>query len=464
MPTFRFNLFAAVLLFSLVPGCRCGQEGPPADGDQDEGPLAVLDVAAAMSLASTFVSSSLEHASMSSPEDIRRHFDAALASGDPEAIQTALGTLPVGERLAEDFDRQMRGLAALDRDADARAAAITRALRHPDDPEARRAASLMWATAPELEHGVTTWDLEAGRRLELFHGSSSIIFKWRDELTVFASFKPTQTIRRQYYRSEVAAERLVLILNLDVAIPPSREVRISWDDFHELTGIEEGDTTFHQTNAHLQWFGEGDERYLLGVSKAWIRGLERFPIEYTDVWTPWLDGTRDLEWLRSTSVDRAVDSLRDRPRDHYRGVAQAAHGMNAYRLAHQLSDLHVFDVLVNNYDRYQPEGLQLGMNCHLAGGGLMSLDNGAGFPTREDHDWRRVRSKVEPITRFSRTTYQMLSALDPVPLRAALFPDDPHADQEDDRFEYFVERWNWMLARINELIAEHGEAAVLVFP
>jgi hypothetical protein len=461
------TLIIASLALCLLVGCQCGGcEGEDSNIDPTEEGAADdrLILGSAMAAASERVEAACVASAMSDLSDVRRNFDRALVRSEPGALLTALGTLPPGPRDAEDFDRQLRALTALDRRADARAAALTRALRHPEDPAAGRLASELWAGVPALGLEVVTWTGDSGLHLEPFHGSSSIIFKWRDENIIFASFKPSQSIRRQYYRSEVAADRLAHILGLGIVVPESREVQVSWDDFHSLSGIEPGDETFHQTNARLQWLGEGGDRYLRGVSKTWIRGLRRFPIEYADVWTPWLDGSRDAEWLRETRVSDAVEGFRERPRDHYAEVAREAHGMTTLQLAHQLSDLHVFDVLVNNYDRYQPEGLQLGMNCHIVAGSLVSLDNGAGFPTRDDHDWRRVRNKVESITRFSRSTYQMLSALDPAALRPALFLPDPHADQEDDRFEYFVERWEWMLARINQLIEERGEAEVLMFP
>lgn len=452
-----------ILLSSLaiLTGCKCGQSEP------SEVPVEVpvrVDATPAFEAATDRIHATLQATRVADADDARRHIDAALASGDPDAIRRTMQLLPPGPRTNEDFQRQTRALEALGRGADVRAAAVTRSLRHPDDPEARRAAAVSWVGAAELRTGVTTWSVDEGRFLQPFHGSSSIIFKWRDATSIHASFKPRQTIRRQYFRSEVAAFRLNTILGLEVRIPPSTEVQLSWDDFHTLAGIEPGDETFHQTNARIEWSGEGESRFVRGVAKTWIRDLERFPIEYSDVWMPWLDGTADLAWMRETQASRALDGLRDRPREHYDNVVRAAGQMPVFRLAHQLSDLHVLDVLINNYDRYQPEGLQLGMNCHIQGESLVSLDNGAGFPTRDDHDWRRVRRKIENVRRFSRSTWLMLNALDPVALRPALFDDTDISDAEDERFDYFVERWTWMVDHIGGLIEEHGEATILVFP
>jgi hypothetical protein len=359
---------------------------------------------------------------------------------------------------------EIRGLQAMGRIADARAALMSAMVLNPEEEGLAEMMAALWASDPEFNREVEVWDVTDNRELTPFHGSSSIIFEFWEGANRMASFKPSQTIRRQYYRSEVAAEILVRVLELGVAVPRSAEVQVGWDEFHELSGIEPGDDSFHETNGELIWLEAGGERFLRGVSKAWVHNLERFPIEYTEAWHQLLDGSHDLAWLDSTSVADAFAGLQGRPRDHYDDVVAAAEHATTFNLAAQLSDLHVFDVLINNYDRYQPEGLQLGMNCHLAGGAILSLDNGAGFPTRDDHDWRRVRSKLEPIQLYSRSTYLNLRSNDPASLREVLFRPSEYADQEDDRYEYFEERWQWMVDHIESLIEEHGEDNVLVFP
>lgn len=448
------------VVLALVAGCTCGDRDDASDPGVDEAPLTTT---AAVRAASDVVHDTLEDVRIRDVDDARRHLDEALASGDAASIRRAMETMPSGPRADEDHERHTRALEALGRTADVRAAAITRALRHPDDLEARRAASASWIGAEELAFGVTAWAPDEERFLEHFDGQPNIAFRWRNELRVFASFTPRQSARDRYFRSEVAAFRLATILGLDIDVPRSTEVQLSWDDFHQLARLEPGDESFHETDARIEWTGEGDERFVRGVAKSWIRGLVPFPIEYDEVWRPWLDGTADLAWMRQTQAPEALDALRDRAGEHAENVAVETAPMKVFRLAHQLSDLHVFDVLINNGDRYQ-SGSRRGANCHIHGGSIISVNNSGGFPTADGHDATQVQRRIAEITRFSRGTWMMLNALDPQALRPVIFDETDIADAEDERFAYFVERWNWMRDHIQALIDEHGEAEVIAFP
>lgn len=462
----RFAFPLVLIGFALsATACRCGgtEPTPPPVAETEVTDPSAEFVEEAVSVAATATVAAVDASAVPDMEALERHFETALAAEDNERVALVMAGFPRGESRLETLQMEVRGLQAMGRFSDARDAVATAMMLNPEDESLSTLMGSIWAADPEAQADRVIWTAEDGYELTPFHGSSSIIFEVTSHGQRAASFKPSQSIRRQYYRSEVAAYQLQQVLGLDIEVPVSDEVQIDWDTFHTIASLEPGDESFHETNSELTWFEESGERFLRGVAKVWIADLVRFPVEYTDAWQPMLDGTHAVAWLDETSLADAIIGFQERPREHYEEVVATLEHMTTFNLAHQLSDLHVFDVLLNNYDRYQPEGLQLGMNCHVGGAGITSLDNGAGFPTRDDHDWRRVRSKISAIRYFSRSTYNALGSTDPEFLRPLLFPPSDNADEEDDRFEYFVERWHWMQERISSLIEEHGEANVLIF-
>jgi hypothetical protein len=136
----------------------------------------------------------------------------------------------------------------------------------------------------------------------------------------------------------------------------------------------------------------------------------------------------------------------------------------ALDLARQLSNLHVFDLLINNWDRYS--GAYPGVNSQFNHGMFVSIDNGAAFQARRQGNtsefttWNRLRR----IEIFSRTTIESIRSMDTDRARALLFPTSRWHTDDDDRWERFLHRRERLLSHIDALIEQHGEDRVLVLP
>jgi hypothetical protein len=301
-------------------------------------------------------------------------------------------------------------------------------------------------------------------RIRALGGGSTVTLKFRNEADEnIAAFKPNQTRRQSNYRAEIAAFRLCPIIRCGFEIPYSFEARIERREFMRSYGIRSLDEEFlaaHEGYAanfvDLIWTREDGELYLHGVWKDWVPHFTKFPIEYDDVWDSWVDVNGDQADLEQP-FSEAIASLRGRDRGHYSELVEEAGDLTTYDFARQISNILAFDFLINNWDRFS--GIYYGVNCQFANGQLVSIDNGAGFMTR---DASRPRARLEQVTRFSRSLVREVRLLDREALLPILFPD--YSDDEIERFDSFWERRAELLDYIDRLIEEHGEDVVLFFP
>lgn len=288
-------------------------------------------------------------------------------------------------------------------------------------------------------------------------GGSTITFKFRLDGETIAAFKPNQTRRQSNYRAEVAAFRLCPIIRCGFEVPFSFEVRVEQRDFMRLYGIRslEGNTGYSAQFGDLIWTESDGETYLYGVWKDWVPHFAQFPLEYDDVWDSWVDVDGDPSEL-DIPLDEALLPLRGREDGSYTEVIEEAGDATTREMARQLSNMMVFDFLINNWDRFS--GAYFGVNCQWAEGRFVSIDNGAGFMTREPD---RPRSHLHQVSRFSRSSIGEIRQLDPELLLPILFPNP--TDDEMERFEVFWQRRQELLDYVDELIEERGEDAVLFF-
>ena len=333
-----------------------------------------------------------------------------------------------------------------------------------------REAYLLTHYALLAEHSNTldlrTLELRVGGHigaLEPFDGSSSEIFRVRDlSGEVVGVWKPHQSARHQSYRGEVATYRLCAMLGCALEIPRSLAVWVPESDFYALTGLApNASTQVYARWSEILWTEGPEGRGVWGVYKDWVPAFSRFAVEYTDVWQPLVHAGVSAEWLASRSFELALAEFADRERGFYARLRSHAQGATAYALARQLSDLHVIDALINNFDRYQADWP--GMNCHFREGRILSLDNGASFTLPEEFDERATMARLSQIQVFSR---QFIDALRWMPESAGelLLPDVPHFDDEGARRAAFFARRDAVVAYVDALVAEHGEAAVYLFP
>jgi hypothetical protein len=309
-------------------------------------------------------------------------------------------------------------------------------------------------------------ELVAGRNvdeLNAFNGSSSIIMRFIVDDETVAVFKPHQDVRHQSYRGEIAAYRLCHLIRCSFDVPMSEEAYVEEDTFRELAGVDAHDPLHLRTARRTPTFFEDDDgrRLLYGVVKAWVPDFTRFPIEYRDVWQPLVAHGASVDRLERTSARRALAGFSGRDRGFYGGIYERSSGMSSSDLARQIAELHVFDLLINNFDRYQPQWY--GMNVHWQQGGFVSIDNGASFSLPDEFSFRAAQRRCERIEVFPRTMIDAIRWMDDEAAFELLFPPNEYFEDERARFDYFVERREWLLDYVDDLVGRHGEDEVFLW-
>lgn len=329
------------------------------------------------------------------------------------------------------------------------------------DPLAQGLQERILASFREDEHFLRpVVTLEPGvhlDRIRALGGGSTITLKFKLDDVTIAAFKPDQTRRQSSYRAEVAAYRFCYLMRCGFEVPYSFEVRIEHRQFLRLYGIPslEGNTGYAAQFGDLIWTREDDGVYLYGVWKDWVPHFTEFPVEYTDVWAEWLAVDGDPALL-DAPLEESLAPLRGRERGRYGELLEEAADATTRDLARQISNMLVFDFLINNWDRFS--GAYYGVNCQWADGHFVSIDNGAGFMTREPS---RPRSHLHETTRFSRSAIQEIRLMQRDELLPILFPN--WSDAELGQMDAFWERRQELLDYVDELIETWGEDAVLYF-
>lgn len=441
-----------------------------AGGELDEASDLARETAATAALlrtldtASTRLESALPDAS--TDEFRRSAFLTSLRTGD---VATAVLLSHFWQPSAADpevYDIWLRTLPEIGRRAEAEVLSWNAAV---DDPVNRDRWIRAWYAAMaadaerfpppvgELIGGVNVDELEP------FDGSSSIILRFNVAGETVGIFKPHQTVRHQSHRGEIAAYRLCELIRCSFDVPLSEESFVEEAEFRRLVGADRHDPLHLRTEHRTPiWFrDELDRRIVFGVIKEWVPEFCRFPIEYTDVWGPLLRHGITRAELEDVSVRRALEELRGRERGFYWRIVELADDMDASMLARQLSELHVFDYLINNFDRYQPEWF--GMNTHWQRGGFVSIDNGASFSLLTEFTDRATARRLRRIEVFPRSMIDAIRWMDEEAAFEILFPPNPHFDDESERFDEFLVRRSELLDYVDGLVTDHGEGAVYLW-
>lgn len=288
-------------------------------------------------------------------------------------------------------------------------------------------------------------------------GGSTISLKLKRKHKTYAAFKPLQTRYQTNYRSEIAAWRLCQLLTCHFDIPYNRPVRISRKHFDRLYSMSTNRQRNYAKNfTDLIW----QNGWLYGTEKAWVPGFISFPIEDADVWTGWLaqsSAERYFDKPLTEVLEGWLEHERTR-KAHERLFANHASGLTTRALAAQLSDLLVFDFLVGNWDRFSTNPNWWGTNCQFKDGRFVSIDNGAAFPKYTN---RTVAKRFMYVEIFSRSLIRELRLLEREPTLERLFPNP--SSRELAAFEVFWQQRRRVLDRVDALILEHGQKAVLAF-
>ena len=290
-------------------------------------------------------------------------------------------------------------------------------------------------------------------------GGSTLVYKFYKDGKTVAAFKPLQSRFQSNYRSEIAAYRLCPAMKCGFDVPKNFHV---YFDFKEFSGL------YARNKANIpSEFKEiiptklPDNAYRVdGTYKEWIPDFADFPIELTALWQPWLNPGAD----RSALAAPATDILPDIAKKHPGGDAFAQklrkhlEGVSKYELARQISNLLVFDFLINNWDRFSGAKNFFGVNCQIARGRFMSVDNGASFAQTPNP---KPEKNLRRIRRFSRLTYDAVRAFDKEKLREFLFPDP--TSFENEKFETFWQQRRRYLDYVQECIDENGAEETFFF-
>ena len=302
-------------------------------------------------------------------------------------------------------------------------------------------------------------------RLRTFDVATSVMFRLYAGREIVGLFKPMQDNPWSSYRGEIAAYRICRLINCTISIPHNREARISDHDLARLMGFESVEQleSIERNEYTPTWFtDENGERWLYGTLKAWVPGFVYFPIEEVEAWR-YLAATGMTERrLERIPLDEALAGLAESHPEWFPRFLERRRRVSTAEFVHQLSDMHVLDVLINNWDRYSSR--DPASNCQWDDGHFVSIDNGASFHTPEEWVGHEVQLRLRRINLFSRSTINAIRWMQPDALFSIAFPPNPYIGDEEIRWRHFLERRQWLLEYVDGLIAERGENAVLIFP
>ncbi|MCB9521624.1 MAG: hypothetical protein H6698_04275 [Myxococcales bacterium] len=315
-----------------------------------------------------------------------------------------------------------------------------------------------WTADPVFAPEIATLDVGGPiDHIRPLGGGSSLTYRLDADGMTLAAFKPNQTRLQSNFRAEIAAYRLCALIFCRFEVPHNRELRISREAWYALSGADDAaaQRALDRQGRDLVWTTDAEGReWLHGTAKSWVLSFRLFGIERSAAWA-------DLVSLEGAS-DIDVD---DRMRGLLSGrAAGTLDGLSSDALARQLSNLHVFDYLLNNWDRYSSRFP--GVNCQWRDDHFVSIDNGAAFPLRryQGVTSQRVARNLSRIEVFSRRTIDAIRWMDTDAMFGLLFRPSPAADAEKERYATFLLRRAALLAYVDGLIADHGEEAVLAFP
>ncbi|RMH44815.1 MAG: hypothetical protein D6689_01480 [Deltaproteobacteria bacterium] len=306
-------------------------------------------------------------------------------------------------------------------------------IRWPERPSlgpVRRALGLFRGVADDqLLAPLRTGEID---RVAFNLGGSSISLRIDFDNGARAAFKPRQTNWQTVPRREVAAYRINRLLGLSTVAPAiGRMFRVD-----DILSHLEPDSAYIAPRLRAEMIQ--NDGWVVGELSWWIPRIAKPRIDGYPVDS--VDGV--VTWHRYLTIGEPVP---------YREA----------RLVAQISDMVVFDFLINNLDRWSGGNVRSSPD----GSFLYYMDNTLSFG-RQPAGAEKVRSYLMKVQKFSRSLVAALRALDEEAVRAAL-ADDPgpfHELLDDSEVAALMARRDYALRYIDDLIARHGADNVLVFP
>lgn len=275
-------------------------------------------------------------------------------------------------------------------------------------------------------------------------GGRSIAFRVTLEDGTEGYFKPAQEVSSARWNAEVAAHHLDRELGFGRApvvvsrsFPWSRFAEIAEEDprRHEVEIDSEGNVR----GALVAWISGGVPAWELGPQ--WERCLRveaNVPVisafQTNAAWIGQRSGRIPIEGDLS---GRSVLVIQDPDK------------------VGALSDLVVFDYLIENIDRWSES--YANVRRRGTGGPLLFLDNGAGFwpvPPRS----RILRARLETLQRFRRETFEALRTFDVASFRARIESEGEPALLTDEQVDSLSERVMEVVEHIDAMETRFGSA------
>lgn len=291
-------------------------------------------------------------------------------------------------------------------------------------------------------------------------GGSTLTFKFRKDGQNVGAFKPNQTRLQSNYRAEIAAWRLCELLNCDFDIPWNRAVKIDKRTFNTLYNRSKSAKreSYRAEMKDLIWQASDGKEAVFGTLKDWVAKFTRFPIEYTSLWKPWLSQTDFKENFSTLKSDLAPLKKLSHTAKLYDEILALSQQLDTKGLAKQIAQVLTFDYLIGNWDRFSGVKQWWGVNCQFADGKIVSIDNGAAFPSYANE---KVLERFMLVERFDKNFIQSLRMLNKEKTLSLLFPDA--SEKEKQSFEQFWSQRAAVLNRIDTLSEQYGTERVLSF-
>jgi hypothetical protein len=269
---------------------------------------------------------------------------------------------------------------------------------------------------------------------KLNYGGTSLSLRLEFQSGGRAAFKPDQIHAQSQPRREVAAYRIDRLLGIG-HVPPAAAIVVAFDEM--LASIPASNRAV--AAARIRAESRPRRGQLRGAASWWIPEIKvaaigKYPIDSTD---------GIVTWRRHLSID-----------------AERTPEISAF--VSQISDMVLFDFLIDNVDRWSGGNARTSMD----GKTLYFMDNTLAF-TRNKAAHSRTNTYLRRVKVFSRSLVEKVRGLDRAALVNALSSaeDGPLAPLlSDEEIDAVMARREVAVKYIDELIAEHGAERVLAFP
>lgn len=273
------------------------------------------------------------------------------------------------------------------------------------------------------------------KAVKVNRGGSSLSLRVDFESGGRAACKPNQIHLQSQPRREIAAYRVNRLLGLG-SVPPAIGRRFK---VLELADRFKPDARQERVRYMAEIVPEkGNVGTVLSQLTWWVPQLESARIDGFEIEST--EGVVTWKRYLTIGVDIPPGSL---------------------TMVSQISNLLLFDFVINNSDRWSGGNIKSSLDQTV----LVFLDNTLAFGN-DANGHSRVRTYLKRSQRFSRKLVEHLRALDEAALERAVTTDiEPFTLLlEEAEIHAIIQRRELALRYIDELIAKHGEDAVLAFP